>query len=641
MDQDQSTFDCWWSIVDTREGQLWQSVDVIVTCENAGLEIPVLPGSFSSTSMSWTDGTNTDVSQFLSNLARGIRGEHGRDKTCCGIAKLLLPTTSGHLVRDDIIPMRMVDCPDIIQTCVFSPPRARLAAWTSECQGSPTFDKVLQCAIAGIELCSLDHSIMHQLDSLEAQMRNRLAFPWVLHSLKPKQTLIMVKGALRPPQFNGTGSDIYSTAQQLGIEIVVLDRPGHWLQNPEFQDLIKEFIPLDPDRDTNLPQRIVNAVSQYGKEVSGITTFFESYAPAVAQAALQLGLPTEPPEALRIAADKFETSLAAGHTAHRVTNEHDVHQLISSNQLNYPVIVKPCTGWSSEGVSKAVDSTGVIHATNFDRHKSFVIEEYCSGPEVDANLVLLDGELLLCEISDDLPKSGDSDHAPASNFVETATVIPSKLPEDELVVLRDSLHSILLKLGFRSGMFHLEARVKDSTMEYKLDGDYVDLKPLSSDVSRQEGNCGSIVRPSCWLIEINRRPPGIQASKAIFGAYGIDYIGLGLLIPLQDHERVKALSLPFRDGPQYWSEVVFIASERGGKIASGNVCEELKKRRPDLARHISVSTCFVKAGDVIPPPESGVTFWIAYYVVFSRTSREHVLEISQAVRLDTRITILD
>ncbi|KAH0556714.1 hypothetical protein GP486_005496, partial [Trichoglossum hirsutum] len=60
------------------------------------------------------------------------------------------------------------------------------------------------------------------------------------------------------------------------------------------------------------------------------------------------------------------------------------------------------------------------------RHgEDFVIEEYCSGPEVDANLVLYDGELLFFEVSDDFPKSAGTNDS--GSFIKLSNVLPSKL----------------------------------------------------------------------------------------------------------------------------------------------------------------------------------------------------------------------
>lgn len=136
----------------------------------------------------------------------------------------------------------------------------------------------------------------------------------------------------------------------------------------------------------------------------------------VALAAQQLKLPTISPQVLKIAADEYETRIAASHKAFRISCENDMRRVFSSRRLQYPVIIKPCTRWSSEGVSRATDGAEAKSAAQFDRHKGYVINEYCEGPEVDANLFLLGVELLFWEILDELPKSGDIGSAWKSNF---------------------------------------------------------------------------------------------------------------------------------------------------------------------------------------------------------------------------------
>lgn len=587
------------------------------------------------------------TSKFLSGLALDLDiGEGNGHAHQWKVAKLILPRTSGYLVRADIIPLRMIDCPDVVSTISFPQARQRFSAFDQHEDAVPAFEDILCSAIAGVEVDTSDldgcSDTFARLEAVEAQFRMRLSFNWILGDLIPKQTLVMVRGALRPPEHGGTGCNIYSTARALGIGIVVLDRPGHWLQDRRYAGLVEDFVPVNIDRDAGLPDRIVAAISQYAMHIDGITTFFETYAPLVAQAAQRLGLPTESPDALGVAADKYKTSIAAKHAAFRVSSEQDVQSLISSRQLQFPVIVKPCVGWSSEGVLRASDESQVMAAARFHRHESFVIEEYCDGPEVDANLILLEGELLFWEISDEFPKSGDLDGGTTGNFFEVANVMPSNLPKSELAVLCDSLHQTLLGIGFRNGMFHLEARVKDSQMKYKVTRGIMDMEPRTERRSAPGVGTGQEClkpSPSCWLIEINGRPPGIQASEAIIGAYGVDYVGLGLLIPLQDKERVRSLSVPYLNSPQYWSELVFIGSEKGGIFDSGDVCETLKKRRPDLARHISKSRCFLKNGDEVPPPSSDDALWIAYFVVFSRVSRRHVLELAEEVRSSAQVSI--
>ena len=90
-----------------------------------------------------------------------------------------------------------------------------------------------------------------------------------------------------------------------------------------------------------------------------------------------------------------------------------------------------------------------------------MVESYVSGPEVDVNVVLQDGKALFCEISDDLPKTAEG--FPTSfnskSWTETGNVFPSALPEPELQQLKEKTVEYLLTFGFRTGIFHCEARM--------------------------------------------------------------------------------------------------------------------------------------------------------------------------------------
>jgi biotin carboxylase len=559
-------------------------------------------------------------------------------ESCGRAVKLIMPRVQGQIVRSDIVPLRLVDCPVVEAVVSFSEPLQHFAGKSIKIDAFEQLTEAFTASAAGILLRN-DTSIRDiELDllSLETELHNRLSFPWLTEHRRPRQTLAMLCGGRHSPEHGGTGTSIYPASKALGIELIVLDSPGHWLESPDYAHWREAFIPIDLERDASLPKRLVDALRKYGKKIDGIVTFFESYLAAVAKAAEELSLPTAPPGACEIVTDKYRTSIAAGHKAYRASSVGGAANIAREADLSYPLIVKPCRGWSSEGVSRVQNPSELsdaVNAIDFKRHgKDFVIEEYCDGPEVDANLVLCDGELLFFEVSDDFPKSADANGTGTlRTFIEVANVLPSKLPTRELDILRDTLHQSLLRWGLDSGMYHLEARVKDSTMEYVLKNDIMDL------VDRRTPPKAA---PSTWLIEVNPRPPGIQASDAVASTYGIDYYGLGLLFPLADKERARALSHPFRSGAQYWCEIVFIPVERGGVFDSGDVCDELAQRRPDLAGHISKSVCFFKRGEQVPPPSSGLNAWVAYFNVYSRTSRAHVLAIAQSVRQEVRISIV-
>jgi biotin carboxylase len=553
--------------------------------------------------------------------------------------KLIVPCISGYIVRSDIIPLRLVDCPLVESVVSFAQPQQKFAGDAIEMDSFEQITEAFAAAASGLLMHQSlpHHSSSSELQEIETELHNRLSFPWILDVQPRPLTLALFLGGKVPPERAGTSASIYPAAKALGIKIIVLDTPGHWIEDAKYENLREAFIPIDIEQDDGLPNRIIEAIR--GRQVDGIATFFESWGPYIAKVAKELSLPTVEPDALEIAADKYKTSLAAGHKAYRAASLDQAKHIIQNEDIHYPLILKPCMGWLSEGVSRVQNDSELslaIGKIDTDRHGvDFVIEEYCSGPEVDVNLVIDDGELLFFEVSDEFPKLGDGDSGSSKlgNFIELANVLPSALPTWELRLLRESLHQNLLQIGLHTGVYHLEARVKDSTMDYVSKNGLIELE------RRRDKRFAPNRSPTSWLIEINARSPGIQASNAIQSTYGIDYWALCLLFSLGDKERARALSHPFRDGPQYWCQIVFIPVENGGVFDSGDICEELMLRRPDLASYISNSFCFFKRGDIVPAPESGLTAWIAYFNIFSRTSRKHVLEIAERVRQEVYASI--
>ncbi|KAI8965779.1 ATP-grasp domain-containing protein [Daldinia sp. FL1419] len=564
------------------------------------------------------------------------------------IARLIIPQSNGYIVRSDIIPLRLLDCPSVRSAVSFSGPHRFFDGEPIGIESVDQFPNAFRASAGGLLLkpgnpTGTDTS-ESLVSSLDLELRYRLSFPWLLTQVPKRQTLAIVDGGTSGPDHGGPGTSIYAAAAALDIDVVVLDKSTHWINDPRYIHWRKASIAFDtlPHIDAGFTDRIVDAVRSYDGQIDGLVTFRDHYKAPVAEAALKLSLSTCPPSAYEIATDKFKTSVSEGHHAYQASSFEQAARLVQEKNLEFPLIIKPCNGFLSEGVFRAenlVDIKDGIQAINTERHGlEFVIEKYCEGPEVDANFVLCDGEVVFFEASDDFPKGADvNGQGNVKTFIELANVLPSKLPENELAILRDSLHQSLLRVGFQDGFYHLEARVENSSMEYVVKNGVFDLTEKSVPAKGP---------PSAWLIEINPRPPGIQALEAVKYTYGIDYRGLGLLFPLDDKDRIKQLShpfkfpLPFGKGPQYWCEMVFIPVDKGGVYESGDVCAELFDRRPYLASCVSRSFCFLKKGDRVLGPAKGVNSWVAYFNIYSRESREHLLEIADTIRREVTFSIV-
>lgn len=580
------------------------------------------------------------------------------------LAKIIVPRCSGYIVRADIVEMRMVDSEFVDSVTSFAEPQQHFAnhgvegVEGVECVSS--LDLLFRKAAAGIVMrldgyMDEDKILITESDfqplsrSLNGELDNRLCFPWLVRDIHPRKTLAIIEAGRVNPRYGGTGPSVYGAAKTLGLNIIAMDNHGHWMEGPEFADWRQAFVPLalhDPPRE-DFTDRIIETVRSCGIQIDGIMTLCESYMNPVAKACERLGFPTQSPHPYTTATDKYKTSIFEGHMAYQAQSVDEAVSIASKvTNLSYPLIIKPCNGWSSEGVSlvhKASEITTAIEAIDTTRHgTAFVMEPYCSGPEVDVNLFLLDGEILFFEVCDDMPKSADDNGSGSLNtFIELNSVFPSALPRDEIAILRDSFHASLLRMGFDTGLFHLEGRVQNSRVAYRTVEGTTDLYPVENGQARDI--TAELAPPTAWLIEINPRPPGMKGSQIIESTWGIDYWSLTLLTALRDDDRLRVLSHPFSTGPQYTCIMVFIPTDYDvdqceGIYDSDDIVAELFERRPDLARNVSKAGCLVYRGQKIPHPRHGHNSFLAYFNVYSRSGRVHALRLADVIRKEVRFS---
>ena len=590
-------------------------------------------------------------------LLESLRAAISPSNACCCLSKFIVPLAKGQIIRSDIVPLRFVDCEVVVLASSFAEPLQVYSGEPVSRDQLHRLDEILKSSTAGLLLKDryFTGDIRTGLSALssraDAELENRLSFSWIADEPLRRLRLAIVEGSRFHPDHGGNGPNIYLTANALGIDIVVLDNHGHWLESGSYEHWREAFIPtkLDGAADPELAGRIVASVRSYDKPIDGVITFWEQYQADVARAAKRLGLPTlASPESYRIATNKYETSIFAGHDAFRASSAEEAVRLAQETKVEFPLIVKPCRGYSSDGVTRVSNLSELSAAAssiNPERHgNEFVVERYCPGPEVDANFVLMDGEIIFFESCDDFPKTAEDPNArngsspAASTFHEVNSVFPSALPQKEQDLIRDNFHEILSRLGFKSGIMHLEGRVDHSSVEYRQENGVLDLAPLP--VFNGNGTSTKSKELSPWLIDINPRPPGMMGTQIIESTWGVDYWGLGMLLSLRDKPRVRALSQPYELGPQYTCVMVFISADYDpsyeGIFDSDDICAELFVRRPDLAKHVSRYGCLAKRGQRIPHPHTGINTFIAYFNVFSRLSRREALKLAAVVREEVR-----
>ncbi|KAI9825599.1 MAG: hypothetical protein M1819_000495 [Sarea resinae] len=646
----------WSSPPNSEARTLFRCVDIVITMaqiapsdqcgKSAGIKCPAILYSLDLSSgrrrrLDYGDDTNPLAWHFMFEIPGGPYGQLHQYAM-----KLLLPTSSGYMSRADFLERRMFDSQFAARVAGFSKPRQYFKSLDLK-TGLEVFLKAISSSVGGILLDrKWSRSIISSLQALESELFNRISGPFLVKEPITRKMLALVDGR-RSFTVSAAAEGIFRAAQALDIGLVVLDKPGHWLQSSDNAYLRDVFLPTDITVDEDLPQRIVQSIRDYGGVIDGITTFSDRYLYSTARAAEILGLPSSPSTAFATCTDKYETRKLDPDTCQffRIKGLKDLEALAedSTTELRFPMIVKPCSGTSSEGVFKVNDYSelclAVVNLTSSakitDKYGyDVVLESFISGPEVDVNFVLADGEIIFSEISDDFPSPGDSESATMSEtFVDVANVIPSALPAQELDLLQSKAHSILRRLGFANGVFHVEARVRNSAMNYiGADG--------SIDLHTETAHNSSNGTPTVFLVEINARMPGNQETTAIERAYGIDYYPIYMLSAMGETDRLKKMAAPFRNGPQYWCQVLRFHGFHGGTWNSDDACKDLISRRPELQENISHHRCLFKRGQVVPAPTINVVVFVAYFVLFSRRSRDHLLQVAEAVRRDFHYDVI-
>ncbi|KFY09319.1 hypothetical protein V491_08259 [Pseudogymnoascus sp. VKM F-3775] len=562
--------------------------------------------------------------------------------------RFIFSKKGGQVARCDFLERRLECCEHVAKVASFLSPLQSVVSVNPNQVTPENLCDILSMAVGGIRVRNDDSkdpvTIFLRLDH---ELRNRLSFPWILPEDIPRKRVVWVQG--REDILSSRRA--YEAAWALGISLVVIDHAGHWLQNDDgpYSHLREAFIPLNIDVNDEFTQRIVHAVRGYSQKIDGLMTISDVRLPGVAKACEILGLPTSSSDAYAIAGDKAKTRMLeqGSDECFSLSSAEELEVYLSERRgrpIQFPMVVKPCIGWNSDCVSKVFNNADLAVAVRkaAERHSNspkqctaVVIEPYIDGPEVDANFVLLDGEILFFEICDDFPCKGDAEDASLEdNFQETQMVFPTSLPDWEISAIRESIHRSILRQGFSSGVFHCEARIQHSSTHYRLQNGILDLEEKTEKPSHEV---------NVYLLEINARPPGYPGSVAVQLCYGVDYYAVRLLQCMGSTEaaRICALSQPFLNGPQFTLAMTVIPQTKTGVMKTADVGAEFLERYDWLRDQIPDYKTSKKGGDIIEDSSSNELWWIAYFSVFSRLGRKDCLKLSQFIRQNVSYDVED
>lgn len=156
------------------------------------------------------------------------------------------------------------------------------------------------------------------------------------------------------------------------------------------------------------------------------------------------------------------------------------------DDVTFPCIIKPTDNAGSHGVAKVYNFQELLdnyeYAYSCSRHGKVIVEEYLDGPEVSVEVMVVDGDVNILQITDKITTE-------APHFVEMGHTQPSQLSQG----IRDAISRVTVAackaVGIDKGPAHVEMKVTERgpvmiELGARMGGDNITthLVPLSTGI---------------------------------------------------------------------------------------------------------------------------------------------------------------
>lgn len=281
---------------------------------------------------------------------------------------------------------------------------------------------------------------------------------------RPGELLLLV------PSTSYRLEDFRAAARRLGVPLLVGSDRCHCVEE-NFGDL-PDDVALDYRDPETAAEKIVGLAA--ARRIAGIVPASDGAAVLASLAARRLGLPANPPEAARRAADKHASRTAMAAAGVPVPpfrlRSLDEDAEAAAREASYPCVLKPLVLSGSRGVIRADDPAGFVAAwRRIDRilkgarrerrpiegraGRRILIERFVPGAEVAVEGLLRGGALEVLALFD------KPDPLDGPFFEETIYVTPSRHPADLQRSIADVTARACGALGLVEGPIHAELRL--------------------------------------------------------------------------------------------------------------------------------------------------------------------------------------
>jgi biotin carboxylase len=258
-------------------------------------------------------------------------------------------------------------------------------------------------------------------------------------------------------------ADFVAAGKTLRVEAVIATDAAQVMAS----DMAERLVRVDPRRPEWSAGRIVEFAQRF--PLDAVVAADDDGVVMAAVAARELGLPHNPPEAVRATRDKAAmrgifADAALPQPSYRVIDADD-DPFAACAAVGFPCVLKPVSLTASRGVIR-VDDTAAVSGTvawlqtitaeaGRDPAEPILAEAFVAGTEVALEGLLVDGNLEVLALFD------KPDPMNGPYFEETILVTPSRLDrrvQDQIVAVASAAAAAL---GLVQGPVHAEARIRD------------------------------------------------------------------------------------------------------------------------------------------------------------------------------------
>ncbi|MGG4268043.1 ATP-grasp domain-containing protein [Peribacillus simplex] len=340
---------------------------------------------------------------------------------------------------------------------------------------------------------------------------------------------------------------VFEEAQSLGVKVTFFYNAND--PRPNNLPGINRYIPI-PLFDKE--EEALNIVKQSHEEIpfGGVMTLFEPALNFVAKVAEELKLPYHPISVIENCRNKNEMRkiLKENNLNTPIFYELATDEIPDEISFDFPLVVKPTNGFSSQGVTRVNNREELVKSINkvkkinqnelgkFTQNKSgIVIEQFIDGPEFAIETFSIKGEVFVLSI-------GYKGNCSGPFFEEGVYIAPARLDEKLKSSIANQVSSAVKALRIENGPAHTELRLNQDGVPYVIEvGTRIGGSGISHYIVKESTGINYMqlaIQNAFGILESNRIPHNIVAENVV-GNYIIPVQGSGVVEEIQGIESIQ------------------------------------------------------------------------------------------------------